>query len=312
MDNNSFDLIDLLKLLGKKFKLIFLFTILGLIAAVIFVAVRKNVFTSEANVIVKSYMNFDRKQMFSESAFYVKDVFAKENEIDKAMTILENSDVIAFVAQETDYQKAKNIEQGKVFTEIKRNLKVKRTDNSDLEIKFTDTDPKLALKGLQAALYKAEELYVNYFEDFNKDITKDIDFKRNTLIDSIDVINKQIAEVRASYNLYNALAPVRGNVSNAAPTLSAANAEGIEQLQTLITTKDKLDEEYAKLTSLKSQYNSFLNDAKMHVFYRVSGPYEPTSPSNIPALFIILGCTVAAFIFGCFWVLLDHAIKSRA
>lgn len=313
MENNRFDLIDILVLLKSKFKTLLIFTILGIIASVIFVSIRKDVYTAEANVIVKSYMNFDRNQMFSEEAFYVKDAFAKENEIDKAMTILGNSDVIAYINQETKYQDIKKIREKDLFNAIKANYNVKRTDNSDLEIKFTDENADLALKALQAALYKAEELYVNYFEEYNRDMTQEIDFKRQLLTDSIQKINTQIAALRKTYNIYNALGPVRGNGGNSgSAAVSETNATGMEELQSLITVKDKLDEENAKLASLKSQYNSFLNANKMRIFYKVSGPYKPTIPSNPKAIWIVLGSAVAAFLFSCFWVLLTNAMHKRA
>lgn len=313
MENNRFDLIDILVLLKSKFKTLLIFTILGIIASVIFVFIRKDVYTAEANVIVKSYMNFDRNQMFSEEAFYVKDVFAKENEIDKAMTILGNSDVISYINQETKYQEVKKIREKDLFDAIKANFNVKRTDNSDLEIKFTDESADLAFKALQAALYKAEQLYVNYFEEYNRDMTQEIDFKRQLLTDSIQNINTQIAGLRKTYGIYNALGPVRGKGGNSgSAAVSETNATGMEQLQSLITIKDKLDEENAKLAGLKSQYNSFLNANKMHIFYKVSGPYKPTLPSNPKAIWIVLGSAVAAFLFSCFWVLLTNAMNKRA
>lgn len=313
MENNRFDLIDILVLLKSKFKTLLIFTILGIIASVIFVFIRKDVYTAEANVIVKSYMNFDRNQMFSEEAFYVKDVFAKENEIDKAMTILGNSDVISYINQETKYQEVKKIREKDLFDAIKANFNVKRTDNSDLEIKFTDENPDLAFKALQSALYKAEQLYVNYFEEYNRDMTQEIDFKRQLLTDSIQNINTQIASLRKTYGIYNALGPVRGNGGNSgSASVSETNATGMEELQSLITIKDKLDEENAKLAGLKSQYNSFLNANKMHIFYKVSGPYKPTLPSNPKAIWIVLGSAVAAFLFSCFWVLLTNAMNKRA
>ncbi|OJV54384.1 MAG: hypothetical protein BGO31_09450 [Bacteroidetes bacterium 43-16] len=312
MEDNRFDLIDILVLLKSKFKTLLIITVLGIIASVIFVMIRTDVYTAEANVIVKSYMNFDRNQMFSEEAFYIKDAFAKENEIDKAMTILGNSDVISFINQETKYQEVKKIREKDLFDAIKANYTVKRTDNSDLEIKFTDQDPDLALKALQSALYKAEDLYVSYFEEYNKDITKEIDFKRQLLADSLQAIGTQIAAVRKAYNIYNALGPVRGTAGNSgASPVTESNTEGIEQLKSLVQIKDKLDEENAKLASLKSQYNSFLNENKMRIFYKVSGPYKPTIPSNPKAIFIVLGSAVAAFLFSCFWVLLTNAMNKR-
>jgi len=49
----------------------------------------------------------------------------------------------------------------------------------------------------------------------------------------------------------------------------------------------------------------------MRIFYKVSGPYKPTIPSNPKAIFIVLGSAVAAFLFSCFWVLLTNAMNKR-
>ena len=309
MEQNKFDLIEVIRTLKSRSRTILLFTIAGLVASVIFVLIRKDVYTSEAKLMVKSFMYFDRNQMFSEQAYYVRDVFARESEVDKALTVLESDDIMGFIKEETKYKEVKGLSEKKAYKAVKSNYDVKRTDNSDIEVKFTDEDPQLALKAMNAALWKAEEVYMLYFEDFNRDVTKEIEFKQKTLADSIDVINKQIAATRKEFNIYNALAPVRGTVMNSTPTLSEANAEGIERLQSLITIKDKLDQEQAKLSSLKSQYNSFLNENKMHVFYKIGGPYLPTIPSNLPAVLVILASMVAAFIFACLWVLVVRAFS---
>lgn len=309
MEQNKFDLIEIVRTLKNRSRTILLFTVLGLIASVIFVFIRKDVYTSEAKLMVKSFMYFDRNQMFSEQAYYVRDVFARESEVDKALTVLESDDVMGFIKEETRYKEVKGLSEVKAYKAVKSNYDVKRTDNSDIEVKFTDEDPELALKAMNAALWKAEEVYMHYFEDFNRDVTKEIEFKQRTLADSIDVVNKQIAATRKEFNIYNALAPVRGTVLNNTPTLSEANAEGMERLQSLITIKDKLDQEQAKLSSLKSQYNSFLNENKMHVFYKIGGPYLPAVPSNLPAALVILASMVAAFIFACLWVLIVRAFS---
>lgn len=309
MEQNKFDLIEIIRTLKTKSKTILLFTVLGLIASVVFVFLRKDVYTSQAKIMVKSFNYFDRNQMFGDQVYTVREVFARESEVDKALTVLESDDIMAFIKEDTKYKESKGLSDEKAFKAVKDNYKVKRTDNSDIEIKFTDENPEMALKAMKAALWKAEEVYMLYFDDYNRDITKEIEFKQVLLKDSITAINKQIAETRKTYNIYNALAPVRGTVVNSIPNISEANAEGIEQLQSLITIKDKLDQEQAKLASLKSQYNSFLNESKMHAFYRIGGPYLPSIPSNLPAYLVILASALAAFIFACLWVLVVRAFS---
>ncbi|HLU17712.1 MAG TPA: Wzz/FepE/Etk N-terminal domain-containing protein [Edaphocola sp.] len=312
MEQNKYDLVAIINTLRQHSKTIWIFTAVALITSVIFVMVRKDVYTAKAEVMVKSFMYFDRNQMFGEEAYYVRDVFARESEVDKAITVLKSDAVKGFILDDLKYAEAKGYSATKAYRALKWNYEIKRTDNSDIEVAFTDTDPELALKGVEAALWKAEEIYMHYFEDFNRDVTAQIEFKQNSLADSLAEINKQIAAVRKEYNLYNALVPVRGATMAQSATLSEANAEGIEKLQTLITIKDKLDQEQAKLTSLKTQYNSFLNENKMHAFYKVSGPYKPTETSNLPAWAVILGSVVAAFIFACFWILVLRAFSTKA
>ncbi|HTO14783.1 MAG TPA: Wzz/FepE/Etk N-terminal domain-containing protein [Edaphocola sp.] len=310
MENFSFDLFDILKVLKKKRKTIILFTALGIIASIVFVLIRNNEYTSETKIILKSSMYFDRNQIQDENSYYAKEVFARESEIDKALTVLGNSDVISYIVEETNYQKIKGLSESQSFRRVKNNLKIKRTDNSDIEVKFTDEDPELALKGIRAGLYKAEMMYINFFEDFFKDASVQIDFKLKSNSDSLTIINEEITKLRKDYNLYNVLTPTRGNtVVNNNIKLSAQNSEGAEQLKTLVTIKDRLDQEQATLTGLKSQYNNFSSNDKIHAFYKVGGPYLPSNPSNLNALIIIGGAAVASFFFSCFWVIIGRAWK---
>ncbi|HRP88880.1 MAG TPA: Wzz/FepE/Etk N-terminal domain-containing protein [Edaphocola sp.] len=310
MENFSFDLFDILKVLKQKRKTIVIFTLLGLIAAVIFVFIRPKQYTSDTKIILKSSMYFDRTQIQEDNNYYSKEVFARENEIDKALTVLGNSDVVGFIAEETNYAKVKNISEDKVFKSIQSSLKIKRTDNSDIEVKFTDENPELAFKAISAGLYKAEEMYTNYFNDFNKDAINQINFQIKNNQDSIAQINEKIAQTRKDFQLYNVLTPTRGTtVVNQNIALSESNANGVEQLKTLVTIKDRLDQEQASLESLKNQYNNYLNKEKIHAFYKVGGPYLPTLPSNLAAWIVILASGVTAFIFGCFWVIIGRAWK---
>lgn len=313
MQQNKYDLVAIIRTIKSRGKLVWGVTALGLIASVLFVSFRPKEYTSEASIIVKGFMNFDRNQLYGANTLYTKDVFAKDYELDKAMTILESGDVKGHIDEAVQYQKTKNLKsQEAAFKAIKSAFKLKRTDNYDIEAKFTDTDPKLAHAALEAALQKAESIYINFFEDYNKDVTKEIEFKRKTIGDSVAVLTDSIASIRKRYNLYSELLPVRGTALSGNYSINADNAAAIEQLQSLIEIKDKLDDRSAELASLKNEYNSYLNQEKMHVFYRVTGPYVPNVTSNLPAFIVILGSAVSAFLFACLLVLIANAFKSKA
>jgi len=313
MQQNKYDLVAIIRTIKSRGKLVWGITALGLIASVLFVSFRPNEYTSEASIIVKGFMNFDRNQLYGANTLYTKDVFAKDYELDKAMTILESGDVKGHINETVQYQKTKKLKSEEAaFIAIKSAFKLKRTDNYDIEAKFTDTDPKLAHAALEAALQKAESIYINFFEDYNKDVTREIDFKRKTISDSVAILTDTIAAIRKQYNLYSELLPVRGNTLSSNYTINAGNAAAIEQLQSLIEVKDKLDERNAQLASLKNEYSSFLNSEKMHVFYRVTGPYVPNVTSNLPAYLVILASALAAFIFASLLVLIANAFKSNA
>ncbi|WP_129021863.1 Wzz/FepE/Etk N-terminal domain-containing protein [Edaphocola flava] len=313
MQQNKYDLVAIIRTIKSRGKLVWGITALGLIASVIFVSIRPNEYTSEASIIVKGFMNFDRNQLYNDKTLYTKDVFAKDYELDKAMTILESGDVKGHINEAVKYQQTKKLKSEEAaFIAIKSAFKLKRTDNYDIEAKFTDTDPKLAHAALEAALQKAEAVYINFFEDYNRDVTKDIDFKRRSITDSINLLNDSIAAIRKQYNLYSELLPVRGTVLSNNQSINADNAVGIEKLQSLIQVKDQLDEQNAKLASLKNEYNSYLNSDKMHVFYRVSGPYVPNVTSNLPAYVVILGSVLASLIFASLLVLIANAFKNKA
>lgn len=313
MQQNKYDLVAIIRTIKSRGKLVLGITALGLIASVIFVSIRPNEYTSEASIIVKGFMNFDRNQLYNDKTLYTKDVFAKDYELDKAMTILESGDVKGHINEAVKYQQTKKLKSEEAaFIAIKNAFKLKRTDNYDIEAKFTDTDPKLAHAALEAALQKAEAVYINFFEDYNRDVTRDIDFKRKSITDSLNLLNDSIAAIRKQYNLYSELLPVRGTVMSSSQSINADNAVGIEKLQSLIQVKDQLDEQNAKLASLKNEYNSYLNTDKIHVFYRVSGPYVPTVTSNLPAYVVILGSVLAALIFASLLVLIANAFKTKA
>lgn len=311
MQDNRFDLIDIFTILKRNSRTIWIITGLALIASVIFVLLRPNVYTSNAKVILKSFMVLDKNQLYNEP-MYTKEVFAKDLEMDKLMTILDDDDIKSHINEATQFRAKKDFKSdAQAISKIRKNFEIERTDNFDIDAKFTDTDPKLAQAALEAALQKAESMYINFFDQYNREASTELDFKRNSIFDSLAVLSDSIAAVRKTYNLYNQLLPNRGTVISAPQTVSAESAAGIEQLQTLIAVKDKLDEEYAKLTALKNEYSSYLNNDKMHVFYRVSGPYVPTTASNLHPALVIFASTFAGLLFACLLVLMMHAFRSK-
>lgn len=309
MEPNNFNLLEILRELKSKRKFIIFLTTLSIIIAAIFVAIRPKVYNSSASFIVKSAMNQDRRNMYGEKTGDNKEFYATDKEIDKVLSVLKSYDIFDSLNKAIDFKTLYGTKsQIEIDGKIKKNFKVTRTDNNDIQIEFSDKNPQIAFQAVNIIYNKAEDIYKQIFMSHNADLTKDIDSKLVAINDSINNFELQIAEIRKTYNLNTALLPVRGE--SLAPNTNGGNPEGLEKLANAIAFKDKMVAQKAQFYILKQEYaNNKDRNTQIRSFFMVSNPGIPDEPANSSAMMVILGSAITAFLVACLTIILIGGYK---
>ncbi len=311
MNETSFDLIGIFRQIFKKKKFVLSVTIAAGVLSFIFCLLQQERYTSETVFIVKNPLLIDRNYVFRNTSYEHREFFAVPDDIDHIQTIGKSDGLIWHLIGKFDLGKVYNIKNDqKLFKRVKRNYKLKHEDTKNIELYYTDPDPKRAQAIAVAAREYIEEMFRNYFLTTNKDITNALRIKATNLSDSIVTLDDSIKTLRAATGNYSALLPQRGNsISSYAASLSPENAASLERLQELTVLKDQLVKDVANYTTLINEYE-VMESGDIRVFYVVQDAYEP-GVSSYPQTLIIIGASIlGALIFSCFLVLFTGFYKT--
>lgn len=304
MNETSFDLIGIFREIFKRKKFILIITITAAVLSLIFCLLQKKQYTSETIFIVKNPILIDRNYVFRNTSYEHKEFFAISDDIDHIKTIGKSDGLIWHLIGKFDLGKVYGIEDGqKLFKKVKGNYKLTHEDTKNIELYYTDPDPKKAQAIAIAARDYIEEMFRNYFLTTNKDITNSLSLKAASLRDTITILDDSIKAIRARIGNYSQLLPQRGNsIAAATTTGSAEAAASLEQLQELTTLKDQLVKDIAGYHSLINEYE-VMATGEIRVFYIVQDAYESGIPSHPKTLIIVAASTLGALLFSCFLVL---------
>jgi uncharacterized protein involved in exopolysaccharide biosynthesis len=304
MNENRFDLIGIFREIFKRKVFIILLTAAAILVSLIFCLMQQKRYTSETIFIVKNPLLIDRNYVFRNTSYEHKEFFAIADDVDHVGTIGKSDELLWFVIGKFDLAKAYNIENpDKLLKKVKGNFKLTHEDTKNIELFYTDPDPKRAAAITEAARNFIEEQFLNYFLSTNKDITDALQQKSLAVRDTIARLDDSISSIRARTGNYSQLLPARGNTINTAgQAASAEGAAGMEQLQEIAAIKDRLVNDLASYRSLMNEYE-IMASGKIRIFYVVQPAYEPLIPSHPKTLIIVAASALGAIFFACIIVL---------
>ncbi|WP_118972831.1 Wzz/FepE/Etk N-terminal domain-containing protein [Taibaiella koreensis] len=310
MNESSFDLIGIFREIFKKKLFLIVLTIAALVISIIFCLLQQKQYTSETIFIVKNPMLIDRNYVFRTTSYEHKDFFAIPDDVDHVKTIAKGDGIVWHVIRKFDLAKAYGMENDdKLVKKVKGNFKAIMEDTKNIELFYTDPDPKRAAAITNAAREYLEATFLDYFRTTNKDITVSLKERIAAMSDTMVRLDDSISALRAVAGNYSQLLPARGNtISMAAGTATPQSAQAMERLQETGALKDRLAADVAAYRSLINEYEVMAN-GKLKIFYVVQEGYVPTLPSHPKTLIIVAAATLAALFFGCILVLIAAFYK---
>lgn len=310
MNENNFDLITIFREIFKKKLFLLLLGVAALIISLVFCLMQQKRYTSETVFIVKNPLLIDRNYVFRTTSYEHKDYFALPDDVDHIKTIAKSDGMIWHVIEKFDLAKAYGMEaDDRLVKKVKKNFKTIMEDTKNIELFYTDPDPKRAAAVTKAAREYLESTFLDYFRITNKDVTESLKEKVAAMTDTVARLDDSISALRAASGNYTQLLPARGNtINSAAQNASAATAQALEHLQEIGVQKDKLANDIAAYRSLINEYE-VMASGKLHIFYVVQEAYVPSGASHPKTLILVAVSTLGALLFGCILVLLSAFYK---
>ncbi len=309
MNEFSFDLIGIFREIFKKKLFIIILTVLALIISFIFCQLQQKKYTSETVFIVKNPLLIDRNYVFRNTSYEHKDFFAIPDDVDHVKTIAKSDGMIWHLIEKFDLGKAYNMPvDDKLVKLVKGNFKALMEDTKNIQLFYSDPDPKRAAAVTNAAREYLEQTFLNYFLITNKDITASLRDKIAAITDTISRLDDSIKSIRTATGSYSQLLPARSNTIAAAQSATPQSAEALEHLQEITVVKDQMVKDVAQYRSLINEYE-VMASGKIHIFYVVQEAYVPSVASHPKTLIIVAACTLATFFFACVLVLIAAFYK---
>jgi len=310
MNENSFDLITIFREIFKKKLFLLLLTVAALIISVVFCLMQQKRYTSETVFIVKNPLLIDRNYVFRNTSYEHKDYFALPDDVDHIKTIAKSDGMIWHVIEKFDLGKAYGMEVNDgLVQKVKKNFKTIMQDTKNIELFYTDPDPKRAAEVTKAAREYLEATFLNYFRVTNKDVTESLKEKIAAMTDTVARLDDSINALRTASGNYTQMLPARSNtIASASSGASASSAQALEHLQEIGVQKDRMVNDIAAYRSLVNEYE-VMASGKLHIFYVVQEAYVPSDPSHPKTIILVAISTMGALLFGCILVLISAFYK---
>jgi uncharacterized protein involved in exopolysaccharide biosynthesis len=299
---HSYDLISMLRIIIKNIKFILTVTILAVAVIGIMYFVKPPKYEAQSEFLISNFLTTDKSFIFRNDDVNYVDYFASESAIDKAYQVLSSEQTLLRVGEQLNLYQHYGIDPNGSFASldlievIKGSLKIKKTANLSVEIRYKDTDPAMAAAVVNTLIKEADREYFNLLMTIRKNSLAALNTKYAELDSLLNVYTDSLTAVRKTYGITEILNPNRQNliVSN---NLSTAKIDGIELVQNIEAVKDQLLIDKSKYISLIREIETTIDAANLNQFQQLYPALTPKKRSGLGfPMTLAVGFIV---VFGC-------------
>jgi hypothetical protein len=312
-----FDLVDIVKTLQQKLRLIIVVTIVAALIGAVAFLVRKKQYKAKATFFVANPLYIDRTNLFRSEYSQFIDYFAKEDDVDKVMAIAKSDSLMMRVAQRLDLAKiyGKDLSQPKDRMKLLEifdgNYEIKRTEYTSVEITYTDPDAGLATSVTNEIQKCISEMYAGYYGNLRAHVYNSLVTKVKETDSSIALMTDTLAALRERYKVYDLISPARKNIiSGNIHSSSAGLGRGIEEIQNVEATKDRMVSDRAEYISVMNEFTAGNKPGDLPLIQSITNASVPWKPVGFGLGMTIVICALVGFFFITLWVLLSTYLRA--
>lgn len=315
-DTNRFDLIDIAQTLQRRKGFIFLIAILAAVlgAAAWLLGTRK--YKAYASVLVANPLYSDRNNLFRNDKVTFVDYFGREDDIDKVLAVAKSDQTHGIIINYMQLAKTYKLDTSKeddrveLSTRFKKSFDTKRTEYQNVEISYTDPDPKLAADLANNAVRLIDEIYSGYYNGLRLNARKSLENRLGNTDSMISSLTDTLASLRDQYHIYDILSPTRMGNPSASHSGGAGYGRAIEEIQNIEATKDQLVSDRARIVSLINEFSAGTAVGDQPQIQVISPANIPDKPAGLGIVLTILVCFVIGLFFATLWTLLSSYYRA--
>ncbi len=309
----TFDLIDVIRIIQKKFKFIVLIGVACMVVATVFNFAKKKKYKAAAKFLVSNPLYVDRSTIFRNIETRYVDYFGGDDDLDRATALLNSDTVRDRIIRNCQFQDVYhsdiNSNEGHAFLMqvFNKNFNVKRSEYKDIEVSYIAYDSMTAANVANMSVAVLTESYRKIFLDEKVGMAKALEDKIKELDTAIAKYTDSLVALRGTYGVTGIVSPNRQNMIGEGAS-HANSAAGLELVQNVESIKDQLVIDRAHYISLKNEFTTTMNPS-MPFIKVISRAVPPAGPSGPSIMVLLIGSGAVGAFFACIYVLIAAYYK---
>lgn len=258
-----FDLVDIVKTLHQKLRLLIIVTIIAALVGAVAFLVRKKQYKAKTAFFVANPLYIDRTNLFRTDYSQFIDYFAKEDDVDKVMAIAKSDSMQRRVIDKLQLGKVYGKDPSnpkdlfKLMEIFEGNFEIKRTEYTSVEVTYTDADAKVAADVANEIVKTISEMYSSYYASLRNHVQHSLQAKISEIDTTINRLTDSLAVLRDRYQVYDLISPSRKNIiSGTMRSGGQGFGRGIEEIQNIESVKDQLVTDRAEYITIINEYTT--------------------------------------------------------
>jgi capsular polysaccharide biosynthesis protein len=305
-----FDLIDIVQTLQRRFRYILIISLIAAILAAIAYLMRSKKYRATATFFISNPLYVDRTNLFRGEQSQFIDYFGSENDVDKIVAIA-NSDSLARrvihaqnLGEAYKLDASKQEELAQLVSIFHSKYEAKRTENSTMDISYTDVDPKRAAAVANEVTNAIAAIYSGYYSNIRSHIEASLQKKIRETDSAIVKMTDTLSALRERFGIYDIISPSRKNmISGSLRSTGAGFGRAMEDIQTIEATKDQLVINRAEYLSVINEFNTS-RSGDMPLVQVLNRAYPPHKSKDFGLMGTIVLSFLVALFFSSLWILL--------
>ncbi len=310
-DTARFDLVEIAHTLRRRARFILLITLLAGAGAAIAWLLGTRKYKSYASVLVNNPLYSDRNNLFRNDKVTFVEYFGREDDIDKVIAIAKSDAtkgaIIDYMQLAKTYKldTSKDEDRTELSTRFNRSFDVKRTEYSNVEISYTDPNPRLASDVANNAVRIIDEVYTGHYNSLRNNARRSLEGRMHQTDSTIASLTDSLASMRDRYHIYDILSPARQNMTqNGSHAGGPGYGRAIEEIQNIEATKDQLVADRARFVSLINEFSAGTGVGDQPQMQVISPASVPDKPAGLNLWQTIVVSMLLAALAATIWALL--------
>lgn len=315
MSTPRFDLVDIVQTIRQRRRFVIVVTVIAAIMGAIFYFTGKKEYTAKAEFFITNPLLSDRNSLFGGSDAKL-DYFADEDDIDRVIALSESDTVVVDVIRKSGFDAYHKLDlnKPKELDDLKsmylKNLKVKRTEYTMMQIGFSDKDAEMAANVANTTVAVLEAAYRNFYNSKRRNIHSSLLRKYEQQDSIIMAMTDTLAVLRDESGIYDLISPNRNNlVSSTITGKGEGKGRYVEQIQNVEAIKDGIVMDQTRITTLLQQFSTGTNEDELRLFHLISNARAPIDHSGPGLILVILASVFLGFLFSTIYILLTTYYK---